>query len=125
MQTIMGKFGQLFAIFASPLILGAGASMAGASPQDRAISLKVIEGTGTVEVQVVADSQVTQQVEFEIELTGASNSRHKSSVTLAPGGRKVLSRMRINASDGWCARLTVSEASGGQYTLTEGDCGLI
>jgi len=125
LHAIMGKIGQFFAISASLLMLGAGASMAGASSEDRALSLNVIEDAGTVEVQVVADSQVTQQVEFEIELTGASSSRHKSSVTLASGDRKVLSRLKINSADGWCAKLTVSEASGGQYTLSEGDCGLI
>ena len=103
----------------------AGASMASASSETRAISLNVIEGSETVEVQVVGDSPVTQQVEFEVELSGASNSRHKSSVTLASGDRQVLSRMKINTSDGWCAKLTVSEASGERYTLTAGDCGLI
>ena len=99
--------------------------MANASSDTRALSLNVIEGSKTVEVQVVADSPVTQQVEFEIELSGASQSRHKSSVTVASGDRQVLSRMKINTSDGWCAKLEVSEASGERYTLTAGDCGLI
>ena len=99
--------------------------MASASSDDRALSLNVIEGPGTVEIEVVADSQVTQQIEFEIELTGASNSRHKSSVSVASGDRQVLSRLKMNTSESWCAKLEVNEASGAKYTLTAGECGLI
>lgn len=121
----------LFASLASLFAIVAGVSMTGstqasaASGEARALSLNVIEMPGSVEIEVVADSQVTQQVEFEVELTGASNSRHKSSVGLASGDRQVLSRMRINTSDSWCAKLDVSEASGARYTVTAGDCGLI
>ncbi|UAB78067.1 hypothetical protein INR77_15120 [Erythrobacter sp. SCSIO 43205] len=121
----MSKLGQIIAATASLLMLGAGASMASASSQQRALSLNVIEGSDTVEVQVIADSALTQQVEFEVELSGASHSRHKSNVTLASGNRQVLSRLKINTTQSWCAKLIVSEASGEQYTLTAGECGLI
>lgn len=121
----MRKSPFFFKAIASLSALAAGASMASASSDTRALSLDVIEGDETVEVQVVADSQVTQRVEYMLELSGASNSRHKSSVTLASGDRQVLSRMKMNTSEGWCAKLEVSEASGERYTLTAGDCGLI
>ncbi len=121
----MRKFPQLLGALASLSALVGGASMANASSGDRALSLNVVESENSVEIQVVADSQVTQRVEFEIELTGASNSRHKSSVSVASGDRQVLSRLRMNTSEGWCAKLEVSEASGANYTLTAGDCGLI
>ena len=100
--------------------------MVSASTSDtRALSLKVVEHSNSVEIEVVADSAVTQQIDFEVELTGASNSRHKSSSSVAAGDRQVLSKLRMSASDDWCAKLKVSESTGAKYTLTAGECGLI
>ena len=83
------------------------------------------ETAGSVEIEVVANSPVTQQIEFTAELTGASNSRHKSSSSVAAGDRQVLSRLKMTGSESWCAKVDVSEASGAKYTLTAGDCGLL
>lgn len=113
------------ALFAPALAAAAGCSAVSASGEDRALSLKVTETADTVEIEVVADSAVTQQIEFTAELTGASNSRHKSDTSVAAGNRQVLSRMKISASESWCAKVDVSEASGAKYTLTAGDCGLL
>lgn len=122
------------ALFAPALAVAAGCSAVNASsevpgevsgdePGDaRAISLNVIEEAGTVEIQVIANSQVAQQVEFTAELSGASNSRHHSNTSLAAGNRQVLSRMKIAGSDTWCAKVDVSESSGASYTLNAGDC---
>lgn len=113
------------ALFAPVLAITAGASAVSASNHERALSLNVIENTDSVEIEVVADSPVTQQIEFTAELTGASNSRHKSNSSVASGNRQVLSRMKINTGESWCAKVVVKEASGASYTLTAGDCGLI
>lgn len=113
------------ALFAPIAAIAAGCSAVSASGETRALSLNVVEGAGSVEIEVVAHSTVTQQVEFKAELTGASNSRHNSSTTIAAGDKQVLSRMKISSGDGWCAKVDVTEASGAKYTLTAGDCGLL
>jgi len=121
----MSTFSKIIAAGMSLAALAGGTSMANATSDTRALSLNVKESRETVEIEVVADSPVTQQIEFEIELTGASNSRHKSTVSVASGDRQVLSKLRMNTSEDWCAKLKVSESSGWQYTLTAGECGLI
>jgi hypothetical protein len=113
------------ALFAPALAVAAGCSAVNASSGERAISLNVVESMDSVEIQVIADSPVTQQIEFTAELTGASNSRHKSSSSVAAGDRQVVSRLRMSTSESWCAKVEVKEASGANYTLTAGDCGLI
>lgn len=118
------------ALFGPITAIAAGCSAVSASNETRALSLIVKEGMskdggGNVEIEVVADSPVTQQIDFTAQLTGASNSRHKSSSSVAAGERQVLSRMRINSGDGWCAKVDVTEASGAKYTLSAGDCGLL
>ncbi|KEO90079.1 hypothetical protein EH31_08280 [Erythrobacter longus] len=118
------RFAKL-ALFGPVLAVAAGCSAVSASNDTRAISLNVVEGADSVEIQVIANSTVTQQIEFKAELTGASNSRHNSSSTVAAGDKQVLSRMKISSGDGWCAKVDVTEASGAKYTLTAGDCGLL
>lgn len=113
------------ALFAPALAAAAGCSAVSAAGENRALSLKVNETAETVEIEVVADSPVTQQIEFTAELSGASNSRHKSSSSVAAGNRQVLSRLKMSNTEGWCAKVDVSEASGAKYTLTAGDCGLL
>lgn len=104
-------------------IAAGGASGAGASSSDtRALALNVIESGDRVEVELIANSPVTQQVEYVIELTGSSHARHRGSTSIAAGNRQVLSTLKTNVGDGWCATVSVSEASGARYTLTAGDC---
>ncbi|MEM1051833.1 MAG: hypothetical protein AAGI28_07030 [Pseudomonadota bacterium] len=112
------------ALFAPALAVTAGCSAVSASSDTRALSLNVIERADTVEIEVIADSPVTQQIEFTAELIGASNSRHKSKSSVAAGDRQVLSRLKMSNNDNWCAKVDVNEASGASYTLTAGDCGM-
>lgn len=109
----------------APVIAMASAISASASSEDRALSLKVIEDGDIVEVQLIANSPVTQQVEYEIELIGNSTARHSGSTSIASGNVQVLSTLRTNSTASWCARAKVSEAGGAQYTLEAGDCPLI
>ena len=113
------------AMFVPALATAAGCGAVSASGDDRALSLQVTETADTVEIEVVADSAVTQQIAFTAELSGASNSRHKSDTSIAAGKRQVLSRMKISASDSWCAKVDVTEGTGAKYTLTSGDCGIL
>lgn len=113
------------ALFAPAIAALAGCSAVSASPETRAISLNVIESAGQVEIEVIANSPVTQQIDIKASLTGASNSNHNSNTSVAAGNRQVLSRMKMAGSDTWCAKVDVTEASGANYTLTAGDCGLL
>lgn len=110
-------------LLAPALSVAAGCNAVSASNDERALSLKVTEKTDSVEIEVIADSPVTQKIEFTAELTGASNSRHKSSSSVAAGDRQVLSRLKMSTNESWCAKVDVSEASGAKYTLTAGECG--
>ncbi|WP_338304254.1 hypothetical protein [Erythrobacter sp. Dej080120_24] len=82
-------------------IAAGGASGAGASSSDtRALALNVIESGDRVEVELIANSPVTQQVEYEIELTGSSHARHRGSTSIAAGNRQVLSTLKTDVGDG-------------------------
>lgn len=119
----MPNFSKKIAAIVPVLAMAAGPSAAsGASSDARALALNVIENGDTVEIELIANSNVAQQVEYEVELTGASNARHKGNTSIPAGDRQVLSRMRTTATKGWCATVAVSEASGASYTLTAGDC---
>ena len=107
------------------LVLASGGAAAASGGDDHALSLNVIEDGDTVEVQLIANSQVTQQVEYEIELIGNSTARHAGSTSIAAGNRQVLSTLRSTGSGTWCARAKVSESGGASYTLEAGDCPLI
>jgi len=111
------------AAFVPVLAMGIGtAGSAGLQMAPRALALNVDESGGFVEIELVANSQVTQQVEYSVELTGSSNARHSGNTSVAKDERHVLSRMRTSVTDSWCAKVEVTEASGAQYTLTAGDC---
>ena len=88
----------------------------------RALTLSVVEGAEDVEIQLIAHSDITQQVEYSLELVGNSRSRHNGSTSIPAGDRQVLSRMKTNVTDAWCATVNVTEESGESYTLTAGAC---
>jgi len=102
-----------------------GAGHAGNSAQGephRALTLSVVEGSDDVEIQLIAHSDVSQQVEYSLELVGNSRSRHNGNTSIPAGDRQVLSRMKTNVTDTWCATVNVTEESGESYTLTAGVC---
>lgn len=102
---------------------GGGAAGASGGPEPaRALALNVVESEGLVEVQLIANSQVTQQVEYHVELVGNSRSRHNGNTSIQGGSTHVLSTLRTNYDENWCATVEVTEASGASYTLTAGDC---
>lgn len=120
----MRKFAKTLAIFtpAFALMGAGGASAAKGAPETRALTLLVAETGGEVEVQVVANSQVSQQVQFDVQLVGTSNARSRGDTGIAAGQRQVLSRLKGSVSDTWCATVQVTEGTGLNYTLTAGDC---
>jgi hypothetical protein len=121
---MLRKLARSIALVTPLLALGA-AGAAGAGSGDtrpRALSLNVVDSGDSVELELVALSQVTQQVEYTLELVGASRSRHAGNTSISAGDRLVLSRLKTSVADRWCATVEVSEASGARYTLTAGDC---
>ncbi len=104
------------------LAAGGSAAASGGAEPARALALNVLEDGDRVEIQLIAQSRVTQQVQYEVELVGASRSRHSGNTSIPGGDRQVLSRLATNVSDTWCARVDVTEANGERYTLTAGDC---
>ena len=118
----MSDFPKRLAMLTPLLALGAGAASASGGTDGHALALQVNELGDSVEIELIANSQVTQQVDYEIELVGSSRSRHAGSTSVAAGNRHVLSRLKTSYADGWCATARVSEANGERYTLTAGDC---
>lgn len=109
--------------FTPALALAAGgAAGATSAPGDRALALNVTDNGDRVEIQLIANSSITQQVEYVLELVGNSSARHSGSTNVAAGDRHVLSRLTTNVSDTWCATVEVTEANGESYTLTAGAC---
>lgn len=116
----MRKFPRKWALLTPALALAAGAS-AGGEPH-RALALTVVETGDSVELELIANSQVAQQVQYSIELIGNSTARHSGDTSIPAGERQVLSRLKGSYGESWCATVHVTEASGAHYTLTAGDC---
>lgn len=115
----MRKIAKTLAIITPALAL-ASAGSAGEPP--RALALNVTQSDGSVELELVAQSHVAQHVSYELELKGPSRSRSSGSTELQAGERHVLSRMKSNVGDDWCAVLDVTESSGATYRVTAGSC---
>lgn len=107
------------------MVAVAGAATAGtasAGEQPRALALSVVENSGSVEIELIAQTETTQQVEYALELTGSSTSSHRGNTSITGGDRHILSRLKTSFSDSWCAKVDVTEGNGARYTLTAGDC---
>jgi hypothetical protein len=100
----------------------AGAGASGGDEHPRALALSVFEEEGSVAVELIAQSQIEQQVEYELELIGNSRSLHRGNTSIPAGDRRVLSRLKTGYSDTWCVTVAVTESDGTSYTLTAGDC---
>jgi len=110
-------------VMAPALALAAGAAGANAQGGEmQALKLNVIERGDMVEIELVANSPITQQVQYDVELIGNSRARSRGDTNIAAGTRHVLSRLRTNIGETWCATVDVTEDSGATYTLTAGDC---
>lgn len=119
----MRAFIRRLAILTPAFAVAAGSAAGPAAGEpSRALALKVVEGKDSVEVELVANSAVTQQVRYEVELVGNSRARHSGDTSVAAGQTHVLSRLRQSYGDNWCATVRVTESSGESYTLTAGDC---
>ena len=106
---------------AAVLAVGGVAGATGSEPP-RALALSVVEGSDTVELELIAQSETSQQVEYSVELIGSSTARHRGNTSITAGDRQVLSRFKTSFADSWCATVEVTESSGARYTLTAGDC---
>ncbi len=120
----MREFTRRLMVLTPALALASGGAAAASGGEARALSLEVIEEGESVEIQLVANSPMTQQVDYEIELITNSTARHAGSTSIAAGNRHVLSTLKSSVSPNWCARAKVSESGGSRYTLEAGDCPL-
>ena len=120
----MRKFTKKWAMLPPALAIASGgaAGANGGADKPRALALEVVEQGDSVELALVAQSQVAQQVTYSVELTGTSTARHRGDTQIPAGERQVLSRLKSNVAGGWCATVEVTEGSGASYTLTAGDC---
>ena len=110
--------------FLTPAAALAASGVAGATGSElpRALELSVVEGDGSVELELIAQSETSQQIEYSVELTGSSTARHRGNTSITAGDRHVLSRLKTSFADSWCATVEVTEGNGARYTLTAGDC---
>ena len=77
---------------------------------------------GAVEISLIGHSDTTLTVEYQLDVQGRSRTRHLGKTNLAAGQRAILSKVRIAAEAGWCAKLTVSQSDGASYEETAGTC---
>lgn len=75
---------------------------------------------GTIAVSLIAKSQETQRVSYELRKTGASRSTHRGATKLQAGQFATLSTIRFASGSEWCVSLTVEEELGEKYTITRG-----
>lgn len=99
-----------------------GILMAGASQAERAIEMAVERSGDMVEVKLLANSPTSQRVEYVLELSGTSSSRHSGSTQVQANKPAVLSTMRMQAGGEWCVTARIVEQDGGAYEYSEGSC---
>jgi hypothetical protein len=79
---------------------------------------------GTIAVSLIANSNETQRVSYELRTTGASVSIHKGATRLQANQIATLSTVQFSAGDNWCVSLSVEEEMGAIYNVTRGNaCG--
>lgn len=89
--------------------------------QHQSLQLELSEPiAGTIAVSLIAKSNETQRVFYELRTTGASTSTHKGSTRLQANHIATLSTIRFSAGLNWCVSLTVEEERGQNYTITRG-----
>lgn len=89
----------------------------------RLLTLEVAESADRVELKVTSDGSRSSAVEFSLEVSGTSTSRHRGKTTVSAGSGQTLATVRVNKSRNWCAVLEVSEEGGESYTDRHGACG--
>ncbi len=90
---------------------------------DRAsLRLDVAQRADVIVVQLIGHSPRDQAVDYVLEVTGRSTSRHRGRTTLAADTPAILSTVRIKAGDDWCVRLVAEEDGRARYELSEGPC---
>ena len=110
-------------MLASLLLLAAQTASGGtALDTERAVRLDVEESAERVEIALFDTSKTRQTVAYEIEVRGASTSRHSGKTTLGGGGDTPLSRFTVSHRGTWCAKAKILEENGVEYTLEAGDC---
>ena len=120
MRNLRGRLAALTPVLA--VSMGGAAAASGGGEESRSLALSVVEGESDVELELISNAAADTRVEYEIELIGNSRARHAGNTQLTGGERHVLSRLRANFSESWCATVNVTEADGTTYTLTAGDC---
>lgn len=96
--------------------------MSGTIPSERAVDMAVSREGESVIVTLTGLSQRDQQIEYELELTGGSNSRHRGKTGLQANQKAVLSTMRMTVGADWCVTARITEQDGRSYEYSEGPC---
>ena len=87
----------------------------------KAVTMEHTVEADTVALAVVGQARSNMTVDYEIELSGRSLSRHRGKTTLAGGERTVLSRFTVSTGGSpWCARMSVSQSDGTRYHESTG-----
>ena len=98
------------------------ASGAPSMSSERAVEMRVTEEDQTVLVELLAATQSERSVEYDVEVTGASRSRHSGNRVIGPEQSSPLSRFRVAHRGEWCAVAQIREEGGESYTLEAGNC---
>jgi len=86
------------------------------------LSLDVQHTGNLIEVRLIGNAAHTQEVSYQIEVTGQSTARHRGKTTLTGGTTAVLSTMRASVGADWCVKLIAQEAGREPYEIIEGTC---
>ncbi|EDL48754.1 curli-like amyloid fiber formation chaperone CsgH [Erythrobacter sp. SD-21] len=89
---------------------------------EQAISMRIEDGDGTIQIEMIAKSPHDQVVDYQIEVIGDSRSRHSGKSKVPAQTETSISQFRVSHSGTWCATAEITEQSGSTYTLTAGDC---
>ena len=98
------------------------ASGAPSMSSERAVEMRVTEDDQTVLVELLAATQTERSVEYDVEVIGASRSRHSGKSAIGPEQSSPLSRFRVSHRGEWCAVAQIREEGGESYTLEAGNC---
>ena len=92
-------------------------------PTHDLVRLDVSEIGDAVQLRVISNGSRSAALEFSLEVSGASRSRHRSKTSISKGDEQVLATVRVSKTQDWCAKLELSEDGQPPVVIEEGACG--
>lgn len=89
---------------------------------DYVLSLQTLVKGDMVEINLRGEASHPTDVQYTVNLSGSSTTRHTGRTRVVPGDPQTLSTLRIRGDTAWCATVEVVQDRDVSYTLRAGTC---